>query len=783
MNGSISLVRSWIVTVFITVTFILNIPHQVYCQLPKQTKQNKSNSFRSDRDVFIEELLLKMTLEEKLGQLNLLNSDDFITGQARSSKVAEKIAAGKVGGLFNIKGVQKIKELQRIAVEESRLKIPMLFAIDLIHGYRTVFPIPLGLSCTWDPILIEQSARIGAIEATADGFNWAFSPMLDICRDPRWGRIAETSGEDPTIGSMVARAMVKGYQGNLKNPNELLACMKHFALYGAAEGGRDYNTVDMSHVRMFNEYLPPFKAAVDAGVGSVMTSFNEVDGVPATANTFLLQDVLRKRWGFKGLVISDYTGVNEMISHGMGDLQQVSALALKAGLEMDMVGEGFLTTLGLSLKEGKVSISQINAACKKVLSVKYDLGLFKDPYKFCDAQRAEKLIFNPGHRKVAREIAAASFVLLKNEGDILPLRKTGKIAIIGPLGNNKANTTGTWSVSSNFTDPVTIYEGMKELLAGKAEVSYAKGSFLDADSLFELRAGDFGKNFPRQGKTNEQLLQEALQLAQNSDVIIATIGESAEMSGESSSRTNLNIPEAQQNLIRELMKTGKPVVLVLFTGRPLTLQWEEKNVPAILNIWFPGTEAGYAVTDVLFGDVNPSGKLTATFPQNVGQIPIYYSHKNTGRPLPEGKWFSKFTSNYLDVSNEPLYPFGFGLSYTHFDYQQLEITPDPKIYGSVHVSVELKNIGSRKGTETVQLYIRDLVGSITRPVKELKAFKKVELLPNETRKVMFTLNLDDFRFYNPELKWVFEPGEFKIMVGGNSADCLEGSFLLKAAGK
>ena len=729
--------------------------------------------------IFINGLMKKMNLEEKIGQLNLPSAGDITTGQAKSSNIAQKIREGKVGGLFNVKSVAKIKEIQRVAVEESRLKIPLMFGMDVIHGYETVFPIPLGLSCTWDLQAIELSARIAAIEASADGINWTFSPMVDIARDPRWGRIAEGSGEDPYLGAQIAKAMVKGYQGDFSGNSNIMACVKHFALYGAAEAGRDYNTTDMSRVKMFNEYFPPYKAAVDAGVGTVMASFNEVDGIPATANKYLMTDVLRKLWGFKGFVVTDYTGINEMINHGMGNLQQVSALALKAGIDMDMVGEGFLTTLAQSLKEGKITLAQIDNACRLILEAKYILGLFDNPYKYCNEQRAKTEIYTASHRKVAREIAAQSFVLLKNQDDLLPLKKGGTIAVIGPLADNKKNMPGTWSVAANFDNAISVLTGIKEVAGAEAKVLYAKGSFLDDDSLLEKRAGMFGKDFFRDGKTKQQLLDEALAVAAQADVIIAAVGESAEMSGESSSRTNIDIPQAQKDLLGALLKTGKPVIMVLFAGRPLTIKWESENVPVILNVWFGGSEAGYAIADVLFGDVNPSGKLTSTFPQNIGQVPIYYAHKNTGRPLPQGKWFEKFRSNYLDVSNDPLYPFGYGLSYTQFTYSDIKLSSSKMAKnGSIIASVTVTNTGMIEGKEVVQLYLRDMVGSITRPVKELKGFQKINLKPGETKELNFNITEEELKFYNSDLQYVSEPGDFKVFIGSNSRDVKENGFEL-----
>ncbi len=720
--------------------------------------------------VFIDALMKKMTLDEKLGQLNLPGSGDIVTGQAKSSDIGAKIREGKVGGLFNIKSVAKIKEVQRIAVEESRLKIPMLFGMDVIHGYETVFPIPLGMSCTWDMSVVERSAQIAASEASADGINWTFSPMVDISRDPRWGRVSEGNGEDPYLGSQIAKAMVKGYQGtDLTKNNTILSCVKHYALYGAAEAGRDYNTTDMSRQRMYNEYFPPYKAAVDAGAASVMASFNEVDGIPATANKWLMTDVLRKQWGFKGFVVTDYTGINEMINHGIGDLQTVSARALMAGIDMDMVGEGLLLTTKKSLQEGKVTWAQIEAACRRILEAKYKLGLFTDPYKYCDAGRAKAEVFSEANRKEARSIAAQSFVLLKNNNNLLPIKKTGTIALIGPLANNSENMAGTWSVAANHSQSTSVFTGLKQAVGNNAKILYAKGSNLDADSLLEQRSTLFGKTLYRDARPDSVILKEALDVAAQSDVIIAAIGEAAEMSGEASSRSNIQIPAIQQQLLKALLATGKPVVLVLFTGRPLALKWENEYVPAILNVWFGGSEAGDAIADVLFGDVNPSGKLSTTFPQNVGQVPLFYNHKNTGRPL--GTWFEKFRSNYLDVSNEPVYPFGYGLSYSNFTYSDVTVSnKNPKGNQTLTATVTVTNSSNVEGKEVVQLYIRDVVGTSTRPVKELKGFQKISLKGGESKKVSFTITPNDLKFYNYDLKYDWEPGEFQIMIGGNSRD-------------
>lgn len=722
-------------------------------------------------NLFISALMKKMTLTEKLGQLNLSTVGDFVTGQASNLGIADNIRQGRVGGLFNIKAVSKIRELQQLAVEQSRLKIPLLFGMDVIHGYETVFPIPLALSCSWNMRMIERTARIAAIEASADGINWTFSPMVDIARDPRWGRVAEGGGEDPYLGSQIAMAMVRGYQGDdLSKNNTILSCVKHFALYGAAEAGREYNTTDMSRIRMYNEYFPPYKSAIDAGVGSVMASFNEVDGIPATGNRWLMQEVLRNQWKFNGLLVSDYTGISEMVNHGVGDSAAVAAMALRAGVDMDMVSELYVNKLPQVLSRGQVTLAQIDEACRRTLVAKYRLGLFEDPYRYCDALRAKTEVFSAAHRSEARNIAPETFVLLKNQGNLLPLKKSGTIALVGPLADNKENMTGTWSVAAKLDQATSLLDGMKMVAGSQVRILHARGSNLDSDSSFEARAGMFGKSLRRDPRSKEVLIQEALAVAAQSDVIVAALGESAELSGESSSRTDIGIPLAQRDLLEALVKTGKPVVLVLFTGRPMTLPWESKNVPSILNVWFAGSEAGAAIADVLFGDQYPSGKLTATFPQHVGQIPIYYASKRTGRPL-SGPWFQKFQSNYLDVSNEPLYPFGYGMSYTTFTYSPMKLSAtNLKGNQTLTVSVDVQNTGKTEGKEVVQLYIRDVVGSVTRPVKELKGFKKIQLAPNETRSVTFQITPEELKFYNSELKYVWEAGAFEIMVGSSSSE-------------
>lgn len=744
-----------------------------------------------DMDKFITELMSKMTVEEKIGQLNLPVTGEITTGQAKSSDVAKLIEKGLVGGLFNLKGVDRIRDVQKLAVENSRLGIPLLFGMDVIHGYETVFPIPLGLSCSWDMEAVEQSARIAATEASADGICWTFSPMVDISRDPRWGRVSEGNGEDAFLGAAIAQAMVRGYQGadkatQLQANNQIMACVKHFALYGAAEAGRDYNTVDMSHNRMYNEYFRPYQAAVEAGAGSVMASFNEVDGVPATANRWLMTDVLRTQWGFDGFVVTDYTGIAEMVPHGIGDLQTVSARALEAGVDMDMVSDGFAGTLKKSLDEGKISMEYVDQACRRILEAKYKLGLFDDPYKYCDLKRPAKEVFNKEHRAVARKIASECFVLLKNEpaaagqAPVLPLQKQGTVAVIGPLGNTRSNMPGTWSVAARLDDYRSLYEGLKEVTKGKVNVLYAKGSNLVSDADYEERATMFGRSLNRDNRTDQELLDEALATAAKADVIVAALGESSEMSGECSSRSELGIPDVQRRLLEALLKTGKPVVLTLFTGRPLTLTWEQENVPAILNVWFGGSEASYAIADVLFGDVNPSGKLTMTFPKNVGQIPLFYSHKNTGRPLAKGHWFEKFRSNYLDIDNEPLYPFGYGLSYTTFEYSDVKLDKTSmNINGEITATVTLTNTGRYDGAEVVQLYLRDLVGSITRPVQELKGFQKVFLKAGESKEISFKITSDLLKFYDYDLDYVCEPGDFDVMIGGSSRDVKTARFTLQ----
>lgn len=730
---------------------------------------------------FVDELMSRMTLQEKIGQLNLQVAGDIVTGGAVNTDVGQKISKGQMGGVFNLKGADKIRALQDIAVRESRLGIPLIVGMDVIHGYETIFPIPLALSCSWDMNAIEQSARIAAKEASADGINWTYSPMVDICVDARWGRSSEGSGEDPYLGARIAQAMVRGYQGDYSRVDNIMACVKHWALYGAVEAGRDYNTVDMSRVRMYNQYFPPYKAAAEAGAGSFMSSFNIVDGVPATANRWLMTEVLRKQWKFDGFVATDYGSIGEMLSHGVGGtMQNASAMALRAGTDMDMCSEGFLNTLEQSVNDGKVSIDDINIACRRVLEAKYKLGLFADPYKYCDIKRRSKDIFTAENREAARNIAAETFVLLKNgnnsgsstgadKGGVLPLKKEGRIALIGPLADNRANMAGTWVVAYTPERYGTLRESMERAVAGKAEILYAQGANISRDAALQ-HAAEFGKTIPR--GDDEQMKAEALEVARKADVIVCAMGECADMSGESSSRATLEIPDVQRELLEELVKTGKPVVLLNFSGRATVLTWEKQHVDVIMNVWFGGSEAADAICDVIFGDKVPTGKLTVTMPQSVGQVPIYYNHLNTGRPVPEDTdRYHKYASNYLDVRNDPLYPFGYGLSYTTFSYGDVRLSAsEMSRNGSITASVTVKNTGDRDAEETVQLYIRDVTASISRPVKELKGFARVHIPAGESHEVTFSITPDMLSYYDAEGNTVLEEGEFVIMTGPNSKE-------------
>jgi len=721
-------------------------------------------------NAFIGDLMSRMTLEEKIGQLNLLAVGFDVTGPVLSKDAEAKIRQGLAGAVLNTYTPDAVRKLQSLAVKESRLGIPLLFGYDVIHGHKTIFPIPLGLSCTWNLDAIERSARIAATEASADGIDWTFSPMVDIARDPRWGRIAEGAGEDPYLGAQIARAMVRGYQGDdLSRSNAVMACVKHFALYGAAEAGRDYNTVDMSRLKMYQYYLPPYRAAVAAGAGSVMSSFNEIDGVPASGNRWLLTDLLRTQWGFQGFVVTDYDAINEMSEHGMGDFRKDAELAMKAGVDMDMVSETYLKYLPELVAHGAISESMINQACRRILEAKYKLGLFADPYHGCTAERARRELLTPENRKAAREIAEQSFVLLKNDRQLLPLKKSGVIALVGPLADNQESLLGCCRGGSDWQQAVSLRTGISNVAGSAVTILHAKGANLTDDPMLRATLKAFGEEIPVDSRSPREMVAEAVAAAARADVVVAVLGESSGMIGEAASRSDIGLPENQEELLQALVETGKPVVLVLMNGRPLTLTWEAGHCGAILETWFGGTEAGNAVADVLFGDYNPSGKLTATFPRNVGQIPIYYNHKNTGRPY-KGDPGNKYVSRYLDVSNDPLYPFGYGLSYTKFAYGDIKLSQTNLIGAEVLLaSVAVTNTGERAGEETVQLYLSQPVASVTRSVEDLRGFQKVRLQPGETREVTFRITPDDLKFYNSNLEYDWEPGEFIIRIGGDSS--------------
>ena len=735
--------------------------------------RSAADSEKKEMDKFVNELMSKMTLEEKLGQLNLPVAGDIVTGQARESNVAEDIRQGKVGGLFNLKGAAQIREIQRIAVEESRLGIPILFGMDVIHGYETVFPIPLALACSWDMEAIERSAQIAAEEATADGICWTFSPMVDICHDGRWGRISEGAGEDPYLGSRVAEAMVRGYQGkDLKDPATMMACVKHFALYGAVEAGREYNNVYPDDFHAFNEYMQPYEAAVKAGAGSVMAAFNTVHGIPSTGNKWLLTELLREQWGFEGFVVSDYCGLEQLQDHGVcANLEEASIQCLEAGLDMDMVSDGLEGALAKAVREKRCSMKYVDQACRRMLEAKYKLGLFDDPYRYCDTTRRAEVMLSPEHRAEARRIAGESMVLLKNEKNILPLQKKGTIALIGPLADTRPNMSGTWAVAAVPWCYKTVKEGLEDALKGTgAKLLYAKGSNLMYDAQAEAIGTMFGREM-RDERSAETMKAEALRIARQADVIVAAMGEASEMSGECSSRVNIEMPDAQHDLLVELAKLGKPIVLVHFAGRPTVLNWETENVPAILEAWFGGSETADALADILFGDVNPSGRLTVQLPRHVGQYPFSYRQMRTSRLNPGGE-FSKFITCYADVSNWPLYPFGYGLSYTSFEYSPMTLSSSTMpMDGEVTASVTVTNTGACEGTEVVQLYICDRVAKGVRPYKELRGFERITLAAGESKEVSFEIDADRMSYYEPEgLKWTLEPGEVEIMIGRNARE-------------
>jgi beta-glucosidase len=728
-------------------------------------------------DSYVSSLMAKMTLDEKIGQLNLPSVGFDITGPVLSKDVEGKIRKGLVGGVFNTYTPQAMRKLQQLAITQTRLKIPLLFGYDVIHGHKTIFPIPLGLSSSWDLPLIQNTARAAAEEASADGVNWVFSPMVDIARDPRWGRVAEGAGEDTWLGSQIAKAMVMGYQGNnLAAEDAVLACVKHFALYGAVEAGRDYNVVDMSEHKMLEEYLPPYKAAVDAGVATVMTSFNEINGVPAAANQWLLTDVLRKNWGFKGLVATDYTAIMELVQHGIGNNEEVSKKSLVAGNDMDMVSEFFLNNLKKLVQEKKLDIRYIDLACRRILESKYKLGLFQDPYRSVTDERAQQQLMSADKMQLAELAAQKSMVLLKNQAHALPLKSDQKIAFIGPLVKDQRNLIGNWSGAGDWKQAISFWDAVQKQYPGN-KFSYAKGCNILDDQALINKLNPHDAQIVLDKQTPQQLLDEAVSTAEKADIAVVCLGETFGMSGEAASRSDISLPENQRDLLKALKKTGKPIILVLMNGRPLTLQWENDNLDAILETWFAGTKAGDAITNVLFGKYNPSGKLTMTFPRSVGQIPIYYNEKNTGRPFDENQ---KYTSKYLDIPNTPLYPFGYGLSYTTFSYSPIQLNKTAiSANENLIATVTVTNTGSLAGEETAQLYIRDVVGSLTRPLKQLKGFQKLMLQPGESKTIRFTLNTSDLKFYNIANKYIYEPGDFKVMVGTNSQDVQTADFKVR----
>ena len=732
---------------------------------------------KSDMDQYIDDLMSRMTLEQKIGQLNLHSAPGFISAErvTEEDENVKLLRQGLLGGVYGSGNPALLRQCQEIALE-SGAGIPLIFGMDVIHGHETVFPVPLALSTSWNMELIERSARIAATEAAATGINWVFSPMVDICRDARWGRIVEGGGEDPYLGGQIAKAMVYGYQGRDDDygTDEVMACVKHYALYGGAEAGRDYNSVFLSRQEALNGYLNPYKAAAEAGAASYMSSFNEFEGIPASMNTYLMDELLRKAWGFEGFIVSDATAIAEEVNHGIGDLQEVSARSLQAGLDMDMNSDGYIGTLKKSLEEGRIKEADIDRACRRILEAKYKLGLFEDPFRYLDDARYGSSVYTAENRTAAREIAHECQVLLKNNG-VLPLSKDARIAVVGPLAKDATAMAGTWSMSSHQQESITLWDGIAEV----AKATYAEGSWLFRDAELEdaVRYGLYkafvpGFQAPPVHTTPQSaLIAEAVAKARQADVVVACVGEIPNMNGEGASRTDIGLPDAQKELLAALKATGKPVVMVLVTGRPLTLMEEDASMDAILNVWSPGSEGGHAVADVLFGDVNPSAKLTTSFPRSVGQLPLYYNHKNTGRPHPDDAPYKKFVSCYLDEVNAPLYPFGYGLSYTSFEYSPVtlnfsEMSPDSYVTASVTVT----NTGKRDGDEIVQLYIHDIYASSTRPVKELKGFQKVHIPAGQSVQVDFTLTADDLSYYNHSLEWVCEPGDFEILIGRSSRD-------------
>ncbi|SEG21289.1 beta-glucosidase BglX [Flavobacterium urumqiense] len=710
----------------------------------------------------VDALLKRMTLEEKIGQLNQYTGDNAATGPITiNPNKQSEIKAGLIGSMLNVLGTQYTRQYQELAMQ-SRLKIPLLFGQDVIHGYKTTFPIPLAEAASWDLDAMELSARIAATEASASGIHWTFAPMVDIARDPRWGRVMEGAGEDTYLGSKIAYARVKGFQGKLGDLNSVMACVKHFAAYGAAVGGRDYNSVDMSERMLWETYLPPFKAALDAGAATFMNSFNDLNGIPATGNKYLQRDILKGKWNFKGFVVSDWGSIGEMINHGyVSDSKEAALAAITAGSDMDMESNAYRYNLAQLVKEKKVSIALIDDAVKRILRKKFELGLFEDPYKYSNPEREQKELNNLEYRKVAREIAAKSIVLLKNvsppgrEKSILPISKQTKtIASIGPLVKERKQNMGFWSVELPEVDydkyVISQWEGLQNKVGNTAKLLYAKGCEIEGD--------------------NKDGFAEAIAIANQADIVILSIGEKRDMSGEAKSRSNLRLPGVQEELIKAIQATGKPVVVLINAGRPLIFNWTADNVPAILYTWWLGSEAGNAIADVLFGDYNPSGKLPMSFPREEGQIPIYYNHFNTGRPAKNDNE-SNYVSAYTDLKNSPKFPFGYGLSYTSFEYSNLKLSKNKiKSTEKIEVSLTVTNSGKVAGEEVVQLYLRDKVGSVVRPIIELKDFQKIKLNSGETKTVKFIINKEKLSFYNANLQWIAEPGDFDIMIGSSSAD-------------
>ncbi len=720
----------------------------------------------------VDDLLKKMTLEEKIGQMNQYNGFWDATGpipkDANNKKKYEDIKTGKVGSMLNVKDVKSIRNIQKLAVENSRLGIPLIFGLDVIHGLKIASPIPLAEAASWDLEAIEKSARNAAIEASAIGLNWTFAPMVDISRDARWGRVMEGAGEDPYLGSKIAIARVKGFQGDdLSANNTIAACAKHFAGYGFVQAGRDYNTVDIGTSTLYNVVLPPFKAAVDADVRTIMNAFNILNGIPSTGNSFLQRDILKKQWAFDGFVISDWASQKEMINHGFAkNMEQVAEIAVNAGSDMDMESHAYINHLKELVESRKVPISVVDDAVKRILRVKFELGLFDDPYRYCNEEREKEFEYNQKHLKASLDIAKKSIVLLKNEGKLLPLKKERqKIAIIGELANDKNSPIGNWRAMVNENSAVSVLEGLNAYKG--SEINYAKG-------VDVFKGANAGWQNLEINKTDKNGFEEAINLAKNSDVVIMVLGEHGFQSGEGRSRAKLGLPGLQQELLEEVFKVNKNIVLVVMSGRPLVLTWADENIPAIVEAWQLGSQSGHAIAQVLYGDYNPSGKLPISFPRSVGQIPIFYNKYNTGRPEQE---HGVYWSHYTDESNDPLYPFGFGLSYTTFSYSGLKIdTNDQK---NIKVSATIKNTGKTRGEEVVQLYIRDRVASVVRPIKELKGFKKIELEPGESKTISFNLTDKELGFYNNNGKYIVEPGEFDVMVGTSSKEGLKSSFILK----